>query len=120
MLLGGLGDDAGLWERQMPALRALGLRVVRPDNRGAGLSDCSPGPYTSRQLAGDVKLIADAAELRDFHLVGDSMGGIVAQEYALAFGSDLRTLVLASTFAAATGVFEHKLALWHGSNSAEP
>jgi 3-oxoadipate enol-lactonase len=113
VLVGGLGDDVSVWERQLPALHALGLRVIRPDNRGAGRSECPPGPYTSRQLAGDVKAIADALKLRDFHLVGDSMGGLIAQEYALAHGDDLRTLVLASTFAAARGVLAHKLALWH-------
>jgi 3-oxoadipate enol-lactonase len=113
VLVGGLGDDVSVWDRQLPALAALGLRVIRPDNRGAGKSGCPPGPYSSRQLAGDVKSIADTLKLRDFHLVGDSMGGLIAQEYALAYGRDLRTLVLASTFAAAGGVLARKLAQWH-------
>ena len=98
MLVNGVGDDLEGWAMQVGALVAAGLRVVTFDNRGVGRSSHPPGPYTSRQMAEDTKALADTLGLAPFHLAGVSMGGLIAQEYALAYPNDLRSVVLANTY----------------------
>ena len=101
VLVNGVGDPLEGWANQLDDFLAAGLRVVSFDNRGVGRSSQPPGPYTSAQLAADLDAVVSAIGLDDFHLAGVSMGGVIAQEYALARGANLRSLVLANTFAAA-------------------
>ena len=96
----------------MDDLTAAGYRVLRFDNRGVGLTDKPEGPYTTRLLAEDAKALVDELGLPDFHLVGVSMGGMVAQEYALAHGGDLRSLVLACTYAAPGPFCSRMFSMW--------
>ena len=70
------------------------------DNRGIGLSDKPLGPYTTAMFAADTKALVDHLEIADFHLLGVSMGGMIAQEYACAHPDDLRSVTLACTYAA--------------------
>jgi 3-oxoadipate enol-lactonase len=98
VLINGLADDLLSWDFQVPALLEAGYRVLRFDNRGIGLSDKPEGPYTSRMLADDAKALVDQLGITDFHLMGVSMGGMIAQEYAINYGSDLRSLTLACTY----------------------
>ncbi len=100
VLVNGIGDDLEAWLLQVPDLIAAGLRVVSFDNRGLGRSDKPPGPYTSRQGAADLQAVVRDVGLEAFHLVGCSMGGLIALEYALAEPAGLRSLVLANTYAA--------------------
>src|SRR3982074_3518573 len=95
VLVNGLADELESWGYQTPALLEAGFRVLSFDNRGVGESDKPAGPDTSRRLADDTKALVDSLGLRDFHLVGVSMGGMIAQEYALAHPDDLRSLLLA-------------------------
>ncbi|HVC42013.1 MAG TPA: alpha/beta hydrolase [Candidatus Saccharimonadales bacterium] len=99
LLISGVGDDLEGWAMQIDPLVGAGLRVITFDNRGVGRSSRPPGPYTSREMASDTKALADALGLTDFHLVGVSLGGLIAQEYALAYPGDLRSVVLANTYA---------------------
>ena len=99
VLVNGVGDDLAAWGGQLPDLLAAGLRVVTFDNRGVGRSGQPPGPYTSRQMARDTKAVVDALALDPFHLAGVSMGGAIAIEYALAYPADVRSVVLANTYA---------------------
>jgi 3-oxoadipate enol-lactonase len=101
VLVNGIGDDLEAWLMQVPDLLEAGLRVVTFDNRGIGGSSKPAGPYTSRQGAADAHAVTQALGLEPFHLVGCSMGGLIAQEYALAYPGELRSLVLANTYAAA-------------------
>ena len=101
VLINGVGDPLEGWENQLGEFLAAGLRVVSFDNRGVGRSGQPPGPYTSAQMAADLHAVVTAAGLDAFHLCGVSMGGVIAQEYALAHPGTLRSLVLANTFAAA-------------------
>nr|WTB29879.1 alpha/beta hydrolase [Streptomyces sp. NBC_00830] len=100
VLVNGLADELETWDGQVPALLEAGYRVLRFDNRGIGKSSVPQGPYTSRLHADDTKALVDHLGLTDFHLVGTSMGGMISQEYALAYGSDLRSLTLSCTYAA--------------------
>ena len=101
VLVNGVGDPLEGWANQTADFLAAGLRVVSFDNRGVGRSSQPPGPYTSAQMAADLHAVVTAAQLDGFHLAGVSMGGVTAQEYALAHPANLRSLVLANTFAAA-------------------
>jgi 3-oxoadipate enol-lactonase len=101
VLVNGVGDPLEGWANQLGAFLAAGLRVVSFDNRGVGRSSRPPGPYTSAEMAADLHAVVTAAGLDGFHLAGVSMGGVIAQEYALAHPAHLRSLVLANTFAAA-------------------
>jgi 3-oxoadipate enol-lactonase len=101
VLINGVGDDLDGWANQVDAFVGAGLRVISYDNRGVGLSSQPPGPYTSGEMAADLKALVGGLGLPRFHLAGVSMGGAIAQEYALAHGGDLLSLVLANTFAVA-------------------
>ena len=100
VLINGLADDLETWMEQMPDFLAAGYRVLRFDNRGIGKSGRPRGPYTTAQMAADAKALVDHLKIKSFHLVGVSMGGMIAQEYALAHGRDLRSLTLCCTYAA--------------------
>ena len=113
VLVNGLADDLNTWELQMADLLAAGYRVLRFDNRGVGLSSTPPGPYTSRLLADDAKALVDHLELSGFHLMGVSMGGMIAQEYALAYPDDLATVTLACTYAAPGPFCSRMFSMWH-------
>jgi 3-oxoadipate enol-lactonase len=101
VLVNGVGDPLEGWVNQTADFLAAGLRLVTFDNRGVGRSGQPPGPYTSAQMAADLHEVVTAAGCDDFHLCGVSMGGVIAQEYALAHPERLRSLILANTFAAA-------------------
>ena len=56
VLVNGVGDPLEGWVNQIADFLAAGLRVVSFDNRGVGRSSQPPGPYTSRQMAGDLNI----------------------------------------------------------------
>ncbi|WP_200530437.1 alpha/beta hydrolase [Halorubrum sp. LN27] len=58
--------------------------VITPETRGVGRSDAPPGPYAVAELASDVDAVCAAAGVRNAHLVGYGLGGMVALAYALA------------------------------------
>jgi 3-oxoadipate enol-lactonase len=101
VLVNGVGDDLDGWANQVDHFVRAGLRVVSYDNRGAGRSSQPPGPYTSGEMAADLNALVTGLGLERFHLAGVSMGGVIAQEYAVAHGGGLVSLVLANTFAVA-------------------
>ena len=96
LLIQGLGYGRGGWG-PAPALLARRFRVVTFDNRGFGDSDATEGPYTTAQLAIDALAVLDAAGIEQAHVVGISLGGMIAQELALAAPERVRKLVLCST-----------------------
>jgi 3-oxoadipate enol-lactonase len=112
VLVNGLADDLETWVFQMEDLLGAGYRVLRFDNRGVGQSSAPAGPYTTKLFAEDAKALVDELGLRDFHLVGVSMGGMIAQEYAVAFGGDLRSLTLACTYAAPGPFCTRMFSMW--------
>lgn len=91
-----LGTDLRIWDG---VVRALGTdrAIVRYDLRGHGLSDCPPGPYRLGDFAADLRGLLDHLEVRRAVLVGISIGGLIAMEYALQHPDGVRSLVLADT-----------------------
>ena len=112
VLVNGLADDLTTWDYQVPALLDAGYRVLRFDNRGIGATSKPAGPYSGAQLAADAKGLVDALGISGFHLLGVSMGGMIAQEYALAYPDDLRSLTLACTYAAPGPFCGRMFAMW--------
>jgi 3-oxoadipate enol-lactonase len=112
VLVSGVGDDLDGWANQVDDFVTANLRVVSFDNRGVGRSSRPPGPYTSRQMAADLKALVTELGLARFHLAGVSMGGVIAQEYAVAHPGDLASLVLANTFAAADAFTRAAFETW--------
>lgn len=94
----GLGAPLQFWQFQTPVF-ARSHRVCVFDNRGIGRSDKPKGPYTIRTLAEDALAIMDACGFERAHVLGLSMGGMIAQELALRHPDRLATLTLACTFA---------------------
>ena len=96
LLIHGLGYARWGWEPVLPGL-AERFDVVLFDNRGIGESDAPPGPYTAAEMAGDAIRVLDEAGVERAHVVGTSLGGMVAQELALGYPDRVDRLVLACT-----------------------
>jgi len=96
LLIMGFMTNAGAWAPQIPALAAR-YRVIAFDNRGCGRSSQPEGPYTIAQLADDAAALLDHLDIDSAHVIGASMGGMIAQELALRHPSRVRTLSLLCT-----------------------
>ncbi len=99
VLLHSLGTNLQIWEPQAEVL-ARSFRVIRPDLRGHGLSEETPGPYAIAQIVEDVLGLFDALDVRTAHLGGISYGGLVAQAVAHAAPDRIASLMLFDTAAA--------------------
>jgi pimeloyl-ACP methyl ester carboxylesterase len=96
LLIQGLGYGRWSWEPIVPGL-AQRYRVVFFDNRGIGESDTPAGPYTAREMADDALQVLDEAGIERAHVLGASLGGMIAQELAAAAPHRVRKLVLCCT-----------------------
>jgi len=112
LLVNGLADDLTTWVYQVPALVSAGYQVVTFDNRGIGASSAPAGPYSAELLSADAKALVDHLGLTDIHLMGVSMGGMIAQQYALDHPRDLRSLTLACTYAAPGPFCSRMFSMW--------
>jgi len=108
VLIHGLGADLHIWDADVETLAAH-HRVVRADVRGFGASDKPPGPYSPGCFARDLDAVLAAAGVHDAHVLGISMGGVIAQRFALDFPSRVRSLILVST---SSEVGEKSVAAW--------
>ncbi|MDU8913884.1 3-oxoadipate enol-lactonase [Aestuariicoccus sp. MJ-SS9] len=91
-----LGTDFRLWDKIVPQLPD-GLRILRFDKRGHGLSDCPPGPYSMGALVTDTERLMDQLGFRDALFVGLSIGGMIAQGLAAKRPDLIRAMVLSNT-----------------------
>jgi 3-oxoadipate enol-lactonase len=96
LLIQGLGADKQLWMLQRLAL-ARRYRTLAVDNRGAGRSDKPYGSYSLEQMADDAVAVLDHAGADQAHIVGASMGGVIAQIIAFKHPERVRSLTLACT-----------------------
>ncbi len=93
-----LGTDLRLWDPILPHLPK-GLRIIRYDKRGHGLSACPPPPYSMGALVTDAEGLLDHLGIRDCVFVGLSIGGMIAQGLAVKRLDQVRALVLSNTAA---------------------
>lgn len=91
-----LGTDLRLWDQVLPLLPK-GLRIIRYDKRGHGLSDCPKGPYSMGALVRDVEQLLDALKVKDCLFVGLSIGGMIAQALAVKRMDLVRAMVISNT-----------------------
>lgn len=96
LLVMGLGVPGRAWVHQVPALSEH-HRVAFFDHRGCGASRAAPGRYTMTLLAGDALAVMDHLGWERVHLVGVSLGGMVAQNLAITHPDRLRSLTLIAT-----------------------
>lgn len=101
LLLSPLGYGAWVWREVAEALAAAGLQAVSFDPRGVGGSTRLPaaGGFSPATLAADALGLLDALGLSTAHVVGHSLGGMVAQELALRAPARVERLVLVGTTA---------------------
>ncbi len=103
MLLMGTGGDALIWPPQfVQAFVQAGYQLIRTDHRGTGMSDWvknwdRKNPYTIADMAGDALAVLDALQIEKAHLVGLSMGGMIAQEIAIQQPERVASLTLLMT-----------------------
>jgi 3-oxoadipate enol-lactonase len=98
LLIMGLSYPSYMWHRSRPTL-AKRFRTVALDNRGVGQSDAPPGIYSIALMASDAAAVLDAAGIESAHVFGVSMGGMIAQEFALQYPNRVRSLMLGCTAA---------------------
>lgn len=91
-----LGTDFRLWDDVIDRLPN-GLRLIRYDKRGHGLSTCPPAPYAMGTLVRDAERVMDALMVRDAVFVGLSIGGLIAQGLAAKRLDLIRAVVLSNT-----------------------
>jgi 3-oxoadipate enol-lactonase len=96
LLLNSLGTDLSMWDQQASRLSER-YRVVRFDARGHGATSATPAPYTIDLLAGDALAVLDDTGFERAHVVGISLGGMVAIWVAGRHRERVHRLVLAST-----------------------
>jgi 3-oxoadipate enol-lactonase len=97
LLVHGIGSSRRTWDGLLDPLVGSGHRVVRLDLRGFGDSVSPPGRFVMDHFVGDLVAFVDALKLDAVHLVGHSLGGMIAQLYALDHPGRVRSLALAST-----------------------
>jgi 3-oxoadipate enol-lactonase len=98
VLIHSAGADHRMWERNLPAIRDR-FRVIRYDARGHGRSDVPPAPYALDDLGTDLVAVLDALDVVSAHVVGASLGGLVALWLAVRHPDRVRRTVLAGAAA---------------------
>ncbi|SMB99198.1 Pimeloyl-ACP methyl ester carboxylesterase [Thermanaeromonas toyohensis ToBE] len=96
LLIEGLGYALWMWEKQIEAF-SREFQVIAFDNRGVGKSDKPDEPYTIELMAYDAGELLNRLGITKAHILGVSMGGIIAQALALLYPKLVHTLVLVCT-----------------------
>lgn len=93
LMIMGLSFPLEMWNRALPEI-SRSYRAIVFDNRGVGRSDVPRGPYRIAGMARDALAVMDAAGVKSAHVLGASMGGMIAQELALRNPDRVRSLLL--------------------------
>jgi 3-oxoadipate enol-lactonase len=100
ILVMGIGYDSSLWTLAQVPVLSTQFQVILVDNRDAGRSSKAIQPYKIADMADDLAGLLNALGIQRSHLLGLSMGGMIALEFALRHRDRLDRLVLAGTGAA--------------------
>jgi 3-oxoadipate enol-lactonase len=103
LLIMGMSGTALHWGEPFLELLRADFDVIAYDHRGVGASTSLEGPVTIRQMADDAAGLLAALELESAHVLGISMGGMIAQELALNHRERIRTLTLGCTYCGGPG-----------------
>ena len=95
-MIQGLGMDSRGWALQRGSFGRK-HRCIAPDNRGTGFSERPSGPYDLLRMAEDAIEVLDACNVERAHIVGASMGGVIAQIIGVLQADRVRSLTLACT-----------------------
>ena len=99
VLIQGLGQKISSWILQMPYFRRK-MMIIALDNRGVGDSSRPNYPYTMDMFVDEIKGLLDFLNIHDkIHLMGISMGGMIAQNFVLKYPEMVKTLILLATSA---------------------
>lgn len=96
VMIRGLGSNVDHWYEQAPALSKK-YQLLVFDNRGIARSSDPGGSFSTRDMAADTAALMEAAGFKSAHVLGYSMGGMVAQEMALNYPEKVNGLILAAT-----------------------
>ena len=96
VLLHGLGSSCQDWEFQWGPLGER-FQLIIPDMRGFGQSSKPPGPYTVAQYANDLLALLDHLDIQKTHLLGYSMGGAAAFQFAVEHPDRLQRLIIVNS-----------------------
>jgi len=98
VLIGGLGSQTESWATQVP-IYSKNYKVIVFDNRGAGRSGMPDPPYSTEQMADDTAGLMEQLSIEHAHIVGKSMGGMIAQWLAIKYPERVQRLVMGCTSA---------------------
>jgi pimeloyl-ACP methyl ester carboxylesterase len=96
LMIQGYSFYSGHWMTLVPSL-SREYRAIIFDNRGTGRTDKPESPYTMKMMAADAKGLLDAIGIDKANVFGVSMGGMIAQEFALSYPDKVINLVLGCT-----------------------
>ncbi|MEQ6378222.1 alpha/beta fold hydrolase [Bacillaceae bacterium S4-13-58] len=96
LLLEGLGYASWMWYRQVKELSEH-FQVIVLDNRGVGYSDKPDEEYTIELFADDAAAVLTELGIKKAHVLGVSMGGFIAQQFAIKYPHRVDKLILCST-----------------------
>jgi 3-oxoadipate enol-lactonase len=103
LLVQGMSANLLAWGRPFASRLEESFEVISFDNRGMGLSSPATEAFSIAELAADTAALLDALGLESAHVLGISMGGMVAQELALAHPEKVRSLTLGCTYCGGPG-----------------
>jgi pimeloyl-ACP methyl ester carboxylesterase len=98
----GLSANMDWWDPRLIEQISKKYKTVTFDNRGAGRTDAPRIDYSIKMFADDTARLLDSLKIQKAHILGISMGGMIAQEFALAYPQRVEKLVLCSTNFGAT------------------
>jgi 3-oxoadipate enol-lactonase len=103
LLIMGMSGTSLHWGEPFLSLLRSDFDVIAYDHRGVGASTPLDGPVTIRQMADDAAGLLGALEIDSAHVLGISMGGMIAQELAIGHAERVRTLTLGCTYCGGEG-----------------
>jgi pimeloyl-ACP methyl ester carboxylesterase len=103
LLVQGMSANHMAWGHRFRSLLEEQFETIVFDNRGMGLSSRVAEQFSVAEMAGDTAALLDALEVESAHVMGISMGGMIAQELALAHPERLRSLTIGGSYCGGSG-----------------
>jgi 3-oxoadipate enol-lactonase len=96
VMIRGVGSNVDHWYEQVPDLSQK-YQLLVFDNRGIARTSDPGGSFSTKNMAADTVALMEAVGIKKAHLLGYSMGGMIAQEFALAYPHKINGLILVAT-----------------------